>query len=544
MKRKIISVLGALLLAFGVFGSGAWAAMPSFGPDEGVVVFEVNSGDILVEQNADERYYPASTTKLMTALTALDYVGSSLNDKITVGDEVKLIGYESSVAHLEVGEIYTWEQLLYALLLPSGNDAANVIAANIGRKISGNEKMDYNQAMSVFVDQMNAKAQQMGLKNTHFKNAHGLHDPDHYTTPADMAVIGKTAFSNETISKVEGTKVYEMTTNRGEPQKWKNTDMLLYKDAADYGGTIEEGRTDNLYYNAKAKGGKTGNTDEAGRCFVYNAEDGDAKIVGVIMKGDEKGIFAEASSTINAAFDDNRLLDWTDDSGHYKDFTVINAHYKDGKNLSVKTKEAYSSMIPKGQEDKYTAKVSWDTSLLADTEKGLKVVGDIEPDAQVGTLTIYEGTDSVKSTPLYAQNQIRPRNFWDYLRIAAFIGIPLLVILFIFFRFYVYRKRKIMRAKQARARRRAKQKLYESQGYTGSGTPPRKTTTGEPQHRPQQKRPSGSPPRRKPSGSASPGRPVERNATARPVQKKKRPSSGQSGSRQRTGPRPTGTKKR
>lgn len=514
MKRKIIGILGVLMALLSLLSGSALAAMPAFSAEEGVIIKELNSGDIMAEQNANERFYPASTTKLMTALTAFDFIGSSLSEKVTVGDEVKLIGYESSVAHLEVGEVYTWEQLLYGLLLPSGNDAANVIATNIGKKISGNDKMDYNQAMAVFVEHMNSKAKQMNLEGTHFVNAHGLYDPEHYTTPADLLKIGEAAFKNATIAKIEGTKIYEMTTSKGEKQKWKNTDLLLYKDAAEYGEPIEENNPSNPYYNAKAKGGKTGFTEEAGRCFVYNAEDGDAKMIGVIMKAPEqKTLFGQANSAINAVFDDNRLLNWTEDSGHYKDFEVYHTHYKDGKTLSVKTKEAFSSMIPKASEDQYSVKVAWDTGLIEDTGDGLKVIGNMDKDQQVGSLTVYKGTEKVKSTPLYAENQVRVRNWIDYLRISLFIGVPLLIILIIILRLNTRRKKRILRQKKEQAKRRAQRKLYESQ-RRGSGTAPvKRTTTSRPTGQPPKKRPTGAAPRPKPSGEATPGRPTERNQT-------------------------------
>ena len=501
MMRKISKTAGAFILALGLslsgFSPAAQAAMPEIPAQEGMIIEEINSGDILAQQNASEKYYPASTTKLMTALVMMDYAGENIEEKVTVGKEIETIGYESSVAHLEQGEIYSYEQLLYALLLPSGNDAANVIATAVGRKISGDNSLDYNAAIRLFVDQMNQKASDMGLEGTHFVNAHGLHDDDHYTTPKDLLKIAEAAFANETISKVEGTKIYEMTTNTGEKQKWKNTDLLLYPNATEYGSPIvdtqdqntnDQATDDNVddqqtvnmenpYYNPKATGGKTGNTDEAGRCFVFSAQDGDAKIVGVLLKGEEKGVFGQASDIINEVFDNYRLLDWTTGDGHYKDFVLTNTHYKDGHDLSVKTEKAYSSMIPKGSEDQYSAKLVWNNGLIQESDDSLKLIGDIDAGTQVAELQIYKNGDLEKSTPVTAENQLRKKNVIDYLRIAAIIVIPLLAVLIVVIRLLNRRKRRILRERQRAARRRAQQRMYQAGGPSVS-TPRRRTTAG------------------------------------------------------------------
>ncbi|MDO4289308.1 MAG: D-alanyl-D-alanine carboxypeptidase [Eubacterium sp.] len=562
MMKRLIAGASALVCTLGFmagsFSPAALAAMPEISSQEGMIVKEINSGDVLAEQNASEKYYPASTTKLMTALVMMDYAGSDLSEKVTVGTEIETIGYESSVAHLEQGEIYSYEQLLYALLLPSGNDAANVIATAVGRKIAGNEGLTYSEAIRLFVDQMNQKAADMGLENTHFVNAHGLHDDDHYTTPADLLKIAEAAFGNETIAKVEGTKIYEMTTNTGEKQKWKNTDLLLYANATEYGSPIVEStestestenadattdgtadetaeaqgtedtadqtqtNMENPYYNPKATGGKTGNTDEAGRCFVFSAQDGNAKIIGVLLKGDENGVFGQASDIINEVFDNYRLLDWTTGDGHYKDFVMTNTHYKDGHNLSVKTDGAYSSMIAKGTEDQYSARIVWDSGLIQEAEDSLKLVGSVDAGTQVAQLEVYKDGTLEKSTPVYAENQLRTKNIIDYLRIAAFIVVPLLIILVVVIRQMNKRKRRILRERQQAARRRAQQRMYQA-GGASSSAPRRKTTVSQPNRRAQTKKKSaGGQPR-----SAAPKRPAERNAVGKTASKRRPSAEGQ-----------------
>lgn len=120
-------------------------------------------------------------------------------------------------------------ELLYALLLPSGNDAAETIAVNIGRKIAGDSSISAEKAYEAFVAAMNKKAKEMGMTGTSFTNPHGLHNDKHYTTAADMLILAKTAFEDSTIKAITRGKVHEVQTNKTK-HKWYNSNLLLYSN--------------------------------------------------------------------------------------------------------------------------------------------------------------------------------------------------------------------------------------------------------------------------------------------------------------------------
>ena len=200
------------------------------------IVMDIDSGRVLYEKNADQRRLIASITKIMTAVVALE--NGNLDDIVTVGEEV-LTMYGSNI-YIELNEKMTLRDLLYGLLLRSGNDAAIVIAKYIGKDID------------TFVQIMNDKAKEIGMENTTFSNPHGLdEETKNYSTARDMAKLSSYAYHNETYKEITGTKKYVSKTE-GKTYLWNNRNKLL-----------------SLY--EYATGGKTGYTPSAGRTLVTTA---------------------------------------------------------------------------------------------------------------------------------------------------------------------------------------------------------------------------------------------------------------------------------
>ena len=227
-------------------------------------LFDVTDRSILYAKNIHEKRYPASTTKILTAYVALKY--GDLNSTATVSKEALNIDSDSSVCGLSVGDTLTLEQLLYGLLLSSGNDAANVIA----ELVSGSQE--------AFVTLMNQEALALGATNSHFVNAHGLQDEQHYTTAYDLYLIFQAAFSNQLFAQIIRTTDYtaEFTGSKGEAVKknWKNSNRYLTGDKE-----IPEGLT--------VLGGKTGTTLDAGSCLIMCSQDSkDKTYISVVMKAD------------------------------------------------------------------------------------------------------------------------------------------------------------------------------------------------------------------------------------------------------------------
>ena len=178
MKKlnKIIAVLFILLMTFPntVFAAEA----PPEVVAQTAILGEVSTGKIIYQKDMDKKMYPASMTKLLTAIVALEHLKP--DDLITVGSEINEIPADSSKAGHTRGETLTVKNLIRGLLIPSGNDSANVLAVTVARKIENNQELPYEECIKVFTELMNQKAKQLGATNSHFANAHGYHDENHY----------------------------------------------------------------------------------------------------------------------------------------------------------------------------------------------------------------------------------------------------------------------------------------------------------------------------------------------------------------------------
>lgn len=253
----------------------SWPQAPSvYGAS--AILMDADSGAILYASNAHERLYPASITKIMTGLLAIENL--NLNDTITYTNQI-LITIPSDAAKLGLveGETTTIRDALYALLLRSANE----VATGLAFQVSGSE--------SEFAKLMTERAAQAGALDTHFANASGLHQDDHYTTAYDMAMIAKTAMANPEFATIWGSENYTLAaTNKSESFRiWHRHALLL---------------STSQYYYPYAIGGKTGYTDEAGRTLVTAAEKDGLRLICVIMKSDDDHIFSDTISLFDYGF--------------------------------------------------------------------------------------------------------------------------------------------------------------------------------------------------------------------------------------------------
>lgn len=253
-----------------------------------VILSNVTKGEVLYSKAANEKAYPASLTKLMTAIVAVE--NCPVDTVLTVGEEITYIDRESSRAYLTTGSRLTLNQLLKALLLPSGNDAAYAIAAQVGRKIAGNDSLAPRSAIAQFVTKMNEKAAALGCTGTHFANPDGIHDPNHYTTAADMLRIATAALQKAEIAGVVSLAQTTETFPSGQTVTWKNSNKLV--------------RQDNAFAYDGATGMKTGSTNEAGYCLIASAvRDGQTSIAVVMGSEVESGRWEDASGLLDISFE-------------------------------------------------------------------------------------------------------------------------------------------------------------------------------------------------------------------------------------------------
>lgn len=228
---------------------------------EGAVLLNANTGEILFEKNGNTRFYPASITKLMTALLTVE--NCSLSDTVTFS-KTATTNLESGAVTLNLteGDQLTVEQCLYGLLLKSANEIANGLAEHISGSVSS------------FADKMNARAKELGCTDTHFANPNGLNNTEHYTTPRDMAIIARAAFQNPTVAKVASTLSYEFpATKKASARTITMGHKMLYPN-------------DSRYYDGIVAG-KTGYTSKAGNTLATCAERDGLRLIAIIMKSSQ-----------------------------------------------------------------------------------------------------------------------------------------------------------------------------------------------------------------------------------------------------------------
>lgn len=228
-----------------------------------------------VEKAADTRCYPASTTKILTCIVALE--NGSLDDAVSISAAACDFSKYNSLMGLAEGESYTLRDLLYGLMLVSGNDAAIAVAEAIGGSVDG------------FVSLMNTKAQELGMSSSHFVSPHGKHNDEHYTTARDMAVLTAYALKNSDFCDIVGAKSYTASElGSGKTIPLTNANRLLVDATGD-------GFTPISCLYEYAIGVKTGDTDQAGKCLIAAAQQGGVTLIAVLLGGTGTTIDQKAS---------------------------------------------------------------------------------------------------------------------------------------------------------------------------------------------------------------------------------------------------------
>lgn len=251
-----------------------------------VFVYDVTERKMLYcNTDSTDRLYPASITKLFSAYVAMQILEP--DSVITAGRELGLLQPGSSTAYIAYGSCLTAEMLVEAMMLPSGNDAAYVLAAAAGRKLADDEELSAKNAVAAFVEEMNRMAKEVGLANSHFENPDGYHGESHYACPGDLATIGELALGNETIAQFVGLQQDSVVFASGETITWYNTNRLLNPESA--------------WYCENAIGMKTGYTKEAGYCLLAAFQEGERQIlVGIFDAANKLSRYSDAADLFHA----------------------------------------------------------------------------------------------------------------------------------------------------------------------------------------------------------------------------------------------------
>lgn len=407
---------------------------PRLGEGETGILVDAKSGRTLFEVESGKRMYPASTTKIMTALLAIEAIErgeASMDDQIEVTHEMLADADPdgSNIALIE-GEIMSLENLLRGLLVASGNDAACAIAEYIGK------------SRVTFVDMMNKRAAELGAADTHFENPNGLHSDNHYTTAADMAKIACAAMKlNKFRNIADIAHVKIPPTNKTEKERYYiNTNGLLSKMRY----------TDFYYYGSI--GIKTGYTSNAGNCLVSAAQHDNMELIGVIFGG---------KTAADSHKDSSEMLDYG-----FNEFTAVTAvsggemlcevKVKQGKGtdfLTLTVPETVSVLVPVGTE-------TGDLEIRPDIPDA--VYAPVNADDEVGKVSVILGGEKIGEGRLIANRTIERSPFWPAMkfgewlwgmRAVRIIVFALAVFLVVYIIMFIYAIRRNIKKAKARKRR-------------------------------------------------------------------------------------------
>ncbi len=412
---------------------------------QAALLLDADSGRLLYGKNIDVPLYPASLTKMMTGIIALET--GNLEETVTVPYEaISSINYlEDSNMGLLSGEQLTLEQLVSAMLIHSANDAANVIAYHLGG------------SMEEFVKTMNEKAAELGMSNTVFQNACGSHDDNHYTTARDMAALVQYAMKNEKFREIVKSPIYKIpATNKytiGE-RILVNTNLFL--------GTS---RSLFQYYPA-ANGVKTGHTSQAGYCLASSATFNNANLIAVVMKCDQMDSHGDPCT-----YEDSRnLFEFAFSNYVHQQLAAPGDIISDSKVKEAKNDTRVALTV----EDNVSALTPADTDSATEIVKNINIPDELSAPINqgdvVGTVTYtYKGTQ-IGTANLVATNNVELNmalhifNIIIKILISPFFFIPviLLIIIGLYVRHLKKKKERKRRIQQLKRAKEAKQAREES----------------------------------------------------------------------------------
>lgn len=396
---------------------------------------------VYYEQNARTKVYPASITKVMTALLVVEAIEDgtwTLDTQVTAGSETWLgIPSDGSTANIQIGETMTVENLLYCLMLPSANEAANILA----QALSG--------SVADFVARMNDRAVELGCTMTHFENPHGIHSDNHYTSCYDLYLIACEAMNNEIFRTIVSTDAYTVpATNMSEERSLANTNALL--TSKKYSGYVME----------DCIGIKTGSTDAAGYCLLSAAERDGNILISVVMgaettldrDGTHRKQFSESSSLLEWGFEYFSIHPILESSDPVAEVPVTLG--VDVDSVLVVPAESIDALLPEDVHgDAFTTKSEVVESVEAPVEKG----------QVLGSLTIYLQDQPYGTVDLVAVETVEQDIFLaqlkaieDFVSNAWFkmaVGLVLLVALIVVLRMTIFQPKRRYGSRYTGARR-------------------------------------------------------------------------------------------
>lgn len=361
-----------------------FALTPSDLVAESAVLIDAATGDVLFEKNAHNPMFPASTTKILTAIIIIE--NHELDEVVTIDAETPFT--DGSRIYVLENEQFTVEQLLYALLLQSANDAAVALAKY------------HSGSIEAFADVMNQRATEMGAQNSHFENPNGLPNEDHVTTAYDLAQIGRYAMENGTFRNIVSTVRYQIgpTNEQPETRYLKNGNRFLHgtgsSNKIDY-----QGQTMDIKYDI-VDGIKTGYTNAARQCLVTSAKMDTRRVIAVALKSEGRNIYTDSRSLIDYGFENFKNLRVIRQGEVVTNIPVERA---ENSGLDLLAEETIVKMLPNAYVDQ-------------EMEHKIELIEPIElpiEEGQVmGTVSFYVGDTLIAETNLLADRAINEENLF------------------------------------------------------------------------------------------------------------------------------------
>lgn len=335
LGRKLTAIVAILTVMMNISVMGA--TKPTV-VGKSVLLIEQTTGSIVYSKSPDEKMYPASTTKMLTALVTLDYYGK--DEILTAGEEIKNIPPNSSVAGVGIEETITIETALNGLLLSSGNEIACMLAFNVAKKYTNKSDISYVEAEKIFAQLMNKKAKDLGAKHSNFVNPHGYHDDNHYTTATDLSIIAKALLDNSLLSAIvskdnfsaDGADKQKYPDKKIITYNWKNSNLLISSDAYKY---------------EYATGVKTGFTDEAGKSLVASATKDGKKLIAVILNSTEVGRWQDAAGLFDYAFENCEVTTLQKKDSIIDTVLIRDSSFKADSTIDILADEDIKAFVPK-----------------------------------------------------------------------------------------------------------------------------------------------------------------------------------------------------
>lgn len=453
-KRALsLSILFIICISSLIFG----AIKPETSA-EAVFVAESSTDSIIYSKEADKKMYPASLTKLVTALVTLDNLKET--DIITVGEEINTIPAGASTSRVKVGETLTIENALRGLLLPSGNDLSCTLALNVVNKIKGTN-LSYEEAEVEFAKLMNEKAVSLGATHSNFVNPNGLHNDNHYSTARDLYIISKAFLKNSTLSSIVGManfsgdgadrSIYSDKTI--STYNWTNTNSLISSSTYKYEYTT---------------GIKTGSTAEAGKCLAASAEKDGIQLISIMLNSTEEVRWRDTASLFEYGFNNFKFTSLQHKGSLIDKVQVMNYNLVSDDTLDIVADKDIEAYINSDNVENIDKIVKYNSDVNTSNENQVpRLRLPLKAGQSIGTVSYKVDNEVIFETELkapkdvsinVADNADKYKAALKQKRLKSFISITLKVIVIALIAVVVIMALMVIRVRMIRKRRRKRRR--------------------------------------------------------------------------------------